>query len=351
MKKFRFISVVLAVSLLFSVSVSADFSDMPTDEGLKVAIENAVANGILSGYEDGTVRPDAKITRAEMASIITRACGATVEADISEFSDVPADSWFYSAFAKAYYMGAFSGDDQMHMNPQNNITFQECFTVLSRVFYLLAPFEYIPADKFEHLDELEDDNHIAIDNRLYDASVLNDYADGASVAKWAKSYVAGIVLHGGWNGENGNLTPTDYISRGQFAIVMNNLFQNYIDEPGTYTELPAGNTIIRANDVILDGVNTDYDILIADSVEQSGVVVNNVKAKNFTVRGCSTPVDENGELLNEGFGIVITGEYNAIYVIGPYITADISSAAYESGYSSKTSNIIVYVDFNFDDIG
>ena len=137
MKKIRFFSAVIAISMLFSLAVSADFSDMPGDAALGQAINNAVSHGILSGYEDGTVRPDSNITRAEMASIITRAFGASKEADISEFSDVPADKWYHSAFSKAYSMGAFSGDDQKHMNPENNITFQECFTILSQVFDLL----------------------------------------------------------------------------------------------------------------------------------------------------------------------------------------------------------------------
>lgn len=350
MKKIRIFSAVLAVSMLFSLTVSADFSDMPNNGELALAITNAVSNGILSGYEDGTVRPDANITRAEMASIITRACGASKEADISEFSDVASGSWYYSAFAKAYSMGAFSGDDQKLMHPQNNITFQECFTILSQVFDLLPSYTVIrnASSDFPENTVLvaASANTPFTSSRLYDVSVLGNYKDGADVAGWAKVYVSGVVQNGGWNGEDGLLTPAKYITRGQFAIVMNNIVQNYIDEPGTYTELPAGNTMVRCNDVVLDGLKTEYDIFVSDGVEQGKITINNISANRLVVRGCATPVDENGNAENENFGIEISGTFGPIRIIRPYISADVSGAQfpYNKFWSAKKTFI------NFDKI-
>lgn len=336
MKKFRFFSAVLAVCMLFSVAVSADFSDMPQNGKLATAISNAVSNGILSGYEDGTVRPDANITRAEMASIITRACGASKEADISDFSDVSTDSWYYSAFSKAYAMGAFSGDDQKHMNPQNNITFQECFTILSQVFDLLPPYNVIRSNTS---DFPENTIFVPALSRLYDISVLNEYADGASVADWAKVFVSGVVANGGWDGENGNLTPTAYITRGQFAIVMDNIIKNYIDTPDTYTELPAGNTMIRCNDVVLDGLKTDYDIFVADGVEQGKIKIKNISARRFVVRGCATTTGGDGSQENNDFGIVISGNFDAIRIIRPYISADLSGSVCSKLYAAEKTSV------------
>lgn len=341
MKKFRFISAILAASVLFSATAFADFSDMPSDEGTKIAIENAVANGLFSGYEDGTVKPDANITRAEMASIISRALGATEEADISDFADVPADSWYYGAFAKAYRMGAFSGDDQKMMHPQNNITFQECFTILSQVFDLLPQYKIAR----EEVSELPADSIYVGGKtpRIYDVSVLNNYADGASVAGWAKVFVAGVVENGGWNGENGYLTPTSYITRGQFAVVMNNLIGNYIDTPGTYTELPAGNTIIRCNDVVLDSVVYDASVYISDGVQPSGVVftetTGETNIKRLVVRGCAAEVDEEGKAADDYYGIAPIGSFEAIRIIRPYISADLSKAEYKSLYTTEKTSV------------
>lgn len=341
MKKFRFFSLLIAAAMLVSTVVSADFSDMPADSETKTAIENAVANGILSGFEDGTVRPDENITRAQMASIISRACGADKEADISEFTDVPAGSWYFSAFAKAYSMGAFSGDDNKLMHPENNITFQECFTILSQVFDLLPPYTVmreIPTDIPE--------NTVLVASRLYDVSNLGGFSDGSSVADWAKIFVSGVVANGGWNGENGLLTPTAYITRGQFARVMNNLISNYIDSPGTYTSFPGGNTIIRTSDVVLDGLKTDSDIFVADNVAPNSLTVNNVTAKRIVVRGCATPLGEDGKPINEDWGLVISGQFGAIRIIRPYISADISSAKYEGLYSAPNTNVNLGIIMN-----
>lgn len=337
MKKFSFFSAVLAISMLFTAAVSADFPDMPSDEQAAKAITNAVSNGILSGYDDGLVRPDANITRAEMASIITRAFGASKEADISDFSDVPIDMWYHSAFSKAYAMGAFSGDDQKRMNPQNNITFQECFTILSQVFDLLPPYTVVRDNSATFS---ENTVFTPANSRLYDVSCLNKYADGSSVADWAKVFVAGVVANGGWDGdENGNLSPADYISRGQFAQVMDNIVKNYIDTPGTYTELPAGNTMIRCNDVILNGVSTESDIFISDSVEQGGIGINDITANRIVVRGCATETDEEENPVNDNFGIVLSGKFNAIRIIRPYISADVSGAKYSTLYSAEKTSV------------
>ena len=341
MKKFRFVSAILAASVMLSATVFADFSDMPGDEGLKIAIENAVSNGLLSGYEDGTVRPDANITRAEMASIITRACGADKEADISAFSDVAADSWYYSAFAKAYSMGAFSGDDQKLMHPQNNITFQECFTILSQVFDLLPEYTIVR----KSADDIPE-NTVYVGGktpRLYDVSVLNNYTDGAEVAAWAKVFVSGVVANGGWSGENGYLTPTAYITRGQFATVMNNLIQNYIDTPGTYTELPAGNTMIRCNDTVIDGANSASTLYIADCVRPLGIVFNNATIDRLVIRGCATEVGEDGNPVNADYGITPIGSFNAIRVIRPYIAADLSGCSYKGLYAAENTSVALGV--------
>ena len=326
MKRFGFL--LLAICVLFAGTVYADFPDMPQGEKAKTAITNAVSNGILSGYEDGTLRPDAPITRAEMASIITRVFGATEPNDVSVFSDVSADAWYYNAVSNAYLMGAFSGDENMRMNPTNNITFQETFTVLSQVFDLLPPYTVVEGEVDK--DSLPENTVYVGPNprhakvRLYDVSALSARADAYGTADWAKVYVAGVIANGGCDGIT--IAPTEYIKRVEFAIVMDNIIKNYIDEAGTYSELPEGNTMIRCDDVLLDNVSTDSDIYIADCVKPGRLGMDNVKAKRLIVRGCAASIGPSDNLLNENFGITISGEFGAVRIIRPYILADMVNA-------------------------
>ncbi|MBR4172950.1 MAG: S-layer homology domain-containing protein [Clostridia bacterium] len=334
MKKICLFSAVLAASMLFSIAVFADFSDMPEESWAVTAINNAVEHGILSGYEDGTVRPASNITRAEMASIISRACGATGMESISFIADVKKDSWYYEPVAKAVTMGAFHGDENGFMYPENNISFQETFTVLSQVFDLLPPYTKLSEDPYEIPANKV---YTQLNHRLYDVSVLAKRSDAATTADWAKIYVAGVITHGG--GEGVVVRPTEYITRAEFAIVMDHIIQNYIDEPGTYDSLPEGNTIIRCDGVMLNELTTNGDIYIADSVSQGGIVVNNITANRLIVRGCATPLDSKRKMINDNFGISITGTFDAIRVIRPNIVADLMYAKYKKLWAAAGTSV------------
>lgn len=381
MNKIKLSAIIMSLAMTIApIAQAATFTDMPSDPQAAVAIENAVKNGLIAGYEDGTVRPDNNIRRSEMAVIITQACKVTKEGDLSKFVDVKAGDWFYPAMAKAYEMGAFSGDDQKRMNPNNNITFQECFTVLSQVFDLVPAYEYYPDPS--KIPSTLPAGMYATGKRVYDVSCLDAFSDKADVANWAIPYVAGVVHNGGWSGIDGKITPTAYITRAQFSVVMDNLIKNYIDTPGTYTaeNFPVGPTMIRCNDVVLDGVTTDHDIYIGDSVEFRKLTVNDIKAnKRFVIRGIATPMNliaeyqktssalseinneidkiiattskpENdpnykelakerataselySEALNNSIGFEATGYIHSYRAIRPYIRADISGVELGSAF-------------------
>ncbi|MDD5593500.1 MAG: S-layer homology domain-containing protein [Candidatus Margulisbacteria bacterium] len=70
------------------------FGDVPVDYWARSNVEQLATLGILTGYPDGTFRPDASINRAELATILAKLKspgGQKVE--ISSFPDVPADYW------------------------------------------------------------------------------------------------------------------------------------------------------------------------------------------------------------------------------------------------------------------
>lgn len=305
--------IALGIAGVVSASTAfAEFADMPND-WRTTAIQNAVKNGIISGYaEDNTVRADGNITRAEMASIIVRAMGATEGTDISEFSDIQGH-WAYDTFKKAVYMNAFSGSDGM-LNPNNNITFQECFTVLSRVFGL----------------------HYNMDDTTIEKE-LSQYSDASSVADWAKIYYAAVLSGGYWDGgQQKLLRGNEYITRGEFAVVMDKLVQTYVDEP---TELKGnifGNVLIRKDGVKLDGAKIDGNLYIADGVSSSGITIKDTEiSKALVVRGCKL-------MENTKPGEVFAPSVKAFtcYLIGP--GSAISPADLEmkiEGYSAKGTTV------------
>ncbi len=337
MNKTKISALILSVVMALPAAASAaSFPDMPADPKVATAIENAVKNGLINGYDDGTVQPDKPIRRSEMAAIITRACKVTKEGDVSGFIDVPQDknNWVYQAMSKAYEMNAFAGDGN-RMNPDNNITVQECFTVISRVFDLLPPY----TRPYPMPTEEAKGTYIE-GSRVYDITCLDAFSDAGDVARWAIPYVSGVISSGGWEGVDGKIIPTAYITRAQFATVMNNLIQNYIDEPGTYTELPDGNTLIRCDGVVLENVSTDDDLYIGDSVSPNGITVNNIDSKGkVVIRGCATPQNNNGTITFGDVGIVLSGKIDSVRVIRPYINLNMSEVTYEAVYGVPDANI------------
>ncbi len=236
---------------------AAEFTDMPTEPVLKTALENAVENGILSGYDTGEIKPDGKITRAEMSTIITRAFGVTATADISAFKDVSPDAWYYEYLSKGVAMGAFSGDGQ-NLNPENNITFQETFTVISRIFDL------------QEMDEASIDH-------LTDKDMIDD---------WAKEFVVKVFTGGYWGADITELRPNDHITRGEFAVLMDRLVQVYITEPGEYSELEDVNVLIRTGDVKFNEVINTKKIIVGDGAD-GDVIFNKSDLNAIVGRGGS----------------------------------------------------------------
>jgi len=85
-----------------------NFSDMPADWSTE-ALETAVNNGLLKGYDD-KIQPYDSISRAEVATVINRAFGAHTTVSIDGIEDVQREDWHYSELAKAVAMGTLNGD-------------------------------------------------------------------------------------------------------------------------------------------------------------------------------------------------------------------------------------------------
>lgn len=295
MKKLLAILMICILSVS-SVAFAADFVDMPNDWST-AAIENAVENGLMTG-SDGYVYPNNNMTRAEMATIMVRACGATNDADISAFTDVSTSDWFYSAMSKAVAMGAFNGSDN-RLNPENNITRQEAFVVLSRVFGLDT-------------------------NEKTDVSVIDTFKDAAQVADWARSGVAAIISKGYVGGADGYLNPTANITRAEFAVVMDRLVKYYIDDPETTTLPPDGNVMIRVGGLKIDGVVTDKMVVIGDGVGTSEMSMVNADLKDaLVVRG--------------GENVMIDGGFANVKIIMPNLRVQGNPSRIKKIYICKNS--------------
>lgn len=318
------------------VSASA-FSDMP-EGAVGDALQRAVDVGLMNGVTDDLISPDSNITRAQMAAIISRAFSAT-ETSSTKFNDVAADAWYAEEVSKAVQMGAFQGDDDNNFNPENSITFQETYIVLSRMFGF-EPYELKYSDGTTQL--------------LGDCpeSVLSSFSDKDEIAEWAKDYAKYIVGNGGWTGIDGKLKPVSAITRGEFAVLMDSLVTTYVDKPGTYTDLPDGLTMVRSGGVKIEGLNTSGNLIITYGVDEAGCEITDstVSGVTLVLGGVDkTPVettDNNGatKLSPDESYVAISGTYHDVRVGTPYVFLNASSAKIE--YYKGVKDSLVSLSFS-----
>jgi hypothetical protein len=98
------------VAPLGGTAAAAPFSDI-SSHWAKANIEAAVQAKYVSGYPDGSFKPDAKVSRAEFLAIVTRASRLPVAAAIETFEDVASNHWAVDAINKGIGMGFINPAD------------------------------------------------------------------------------------------------------------------------------------------------------------------------------------------------------------------------------------------------
>ena len=135
-KKITMLFIVLAVIIGITVPTSAsELSDI-TGTPYEGAVSRLVALGIITGYEDGTFKPEKSITRAEFAKITCYLLGLQNAANLSKgktkFSDVPSDYWASGFINVVSEQGIIKGYQNGTFKPEAKITYAEAITMLVR---------------------------------------------------------------------------------------------------------------------------------------------------------------------------------------------------------------------------
>lgn len=110
-----------------------NFSDVSADKWYNNAVSTLCHMGVLGGYSDGTFRPNAPITRAEFAKIAVSFSQANDSAVYSYFTDVKTTDWFAPYVTAAKDSSLIEGYFDGSFKPENRITRAEACTIVNRV--------------------------------------------------------------------------------------------------------------------------------------------------------------------------------------------------------------------------
>ena len=135
------LATILARLLKLPAAKDAGFIDNPADAWYYDAINRCAAAGILKGNGDGTVTPNASITRERAMVMLARALGIEPlsRPDLSKYADVaqvsPYAQGYLAALIEAGIVGGVTAD---RLAPQDNITRAATVTILDRAIQTYA---------------------------------------------------------------------------------------------------------------------------------------------------------------------------------------------------------------------
>lgn len=251
-----------SLQILTSPARATEYTDTQGHWAQEV-IEKWSDSGILSGYADGTFRPNAPVTRAQLSTVLYRIWGAEPVEGGFAFSDLPQDMWCYNALNTMSMYG-------VALNTGGRILPDEPLT-REEAFYMIAKAFSIGTDQDVRSDEMQ--------NRIPDWHDVSDRYTSRLKMMVYDHYVNGSA--------DGRLNPERGITRAEVMKVIDNMIDVYISEPGTYNVHYRQNTLVTCGGVTLNQImppqnyvhprytGNTYTYLFGSEASQGGVTFRN----------------------------------------------------------------------------
>ncbi|WP_455958519.1 S-layer homology domain-containing protein, partial [Anaerotignum lactatifermentans] len=207
--------------------------------------------GLISGYEDGTFKPDNSVTRAEFVIMLNKALGFTQKGNVT-FSDVSANAWYYDAVAIAVEAGYCAGYEDGTFKPNATITRAEAAVMIAKAKELTANTE--AADKF---------------------------TDASRIPAWARGSVGAVSAAGFMTGRtDGTFDATNTITRAEAVSSLDRTMEK------EETDEEAKDVVVTEDDTVIEGQTIEGNLIIDKAVGEGEVYVNDTTVKgDVIVRG------------------------------------------------------------------
>ena len=115
-----------------SKGIRVRFSDLPQNYWARDYIEELAAMEIIDGYPDGTFRPNAPITRAQLATLLPKIFFKDKIREEVAFRDIPKNHWAHNAIQKTYQMGILTPSANRRFRPNQKLTRLDVLTTIAK---------------------------------------------------------------------------------------------------------------------------------------------------------------------------------------------------------------------------
>ena len=166
------------------VPVTVSFTDVPADAWYAEAVNTLASLGVIKGIGNDQFAPNRTITRAEFTVIAMRF--ANVSADVTNpFTDISTNDWFYSAVTSAVSYGWINGYGDGSFRPQATITRAEVVTIVNRMLNRTADRNFVDSNATAQFDDVPN-TYWAYYN-IMEATIAHDHSiDNDGVESWGK---------------------------------------------------------------------------------------------------------------------------------------------------------------------
>ena len=257
------------------------------------------SQALISGYEDGTIRPDNEISRAEFVSLVNRVAGYQAAGSAVKFSDVKTGDWYAGQVAIAVNEGYIGGFEDNTFRPNDSVTRAQAAAIIARI-------KNLPSD----------------------AARVEQFADAAATPNWAKG-VVGAVANAGYmiGDEANNFNAEKALTRAEAVAALDRVFE--------VKELAAQTLALSATEgVIAKGATKT--ITATSSVE--GAVITAVSSDT----GVATVTVKDGKVTIKGVEkgtatITVTAKADGYKIATATYTVDVTAAGGAGGGGGSSS--------------
>ena len=275
------------------------------------SIERWSAYGIIQG-SNGQFDPNGQLTCAQFATILAKLLKLPAAKDAG-FTDNTADAWYYDAINRCAAAGILNGNGDGTVTPEAPITRERAMVMLARALGIE------PIRKPD----------------------LTKYTDAAQVSAYAQGYVAALIEAGIVGGVTADeLAPQDNINRASTVTILDRAIDTYADEAGKTVKADGkGLVLVVADDVTVTG---DVDKLLVPANDIEVTVKGSKNIADTTVTGDNSKVILNNSTAND---VTLDGKNTELEtksgskVENVSVTEDAKGATVNAGSGTTIKNV------------
>lgn len=267
------LTILVAIIMLMAISptmASAAPSDI-SDHWAETYIDEWLDKGLITGYPDGTFKPDNKITRAEFMVLVNGAFVYTDKVTV-DYTDVSVTDWYADTVAKARAAGYITGYTDGTIKPNKQISRQEAAVIIMKV-----------------------------NNLAQTETVADKFTDSSNIPSWSKGAIGATIAAGIMGGyPDGSFKAANPITRAEAVVALNKALNAKIpvipdisngseiyDLTGTYgpaigSRTVQGDVTIKVPGVTLQNIVIEGNLIIGKEVADGKATFKNIIVKGNT---------------------------------------------------------------------